>query len=334
MTVEFRILGSGEWGLAVANHLAQLGYSVEIFGRTKSKINILQQSRECKLLNTKFSENITFDYLSDISNKAFSKKIHHIIATSSSGFAELINENRNYLTEYSNFIWLTKGLDRKSNKFFDELLTESFGNSINCCLISGPSFARDLVSGKKISVSIASNNNDYSDTIEKYFSTNNFVMHKTSDLIGVQVSGVMKNIAAILSGILTSNSYNSSDILNIIEVTKREIFEIAKYVYSVRNLSFDDDIVTQTLASPSCDGDLKLSCLSDQSRNRRFGLKLSKADSFDQIISDIGTVEGYVMTPVLYQMIKDVDVGPVLKSVYEILFNNQKLEKTEIFSYL
>ena len=334
MTVKFRILGSGEWGLAIANHLAQQSYSVEIFGRTRSKIDTLEQRREYKPLNIKFNENTSFHYLNDISDKAFSKDTHNIIATSSSGFADLINENKVYLSKYSDFIWLTKGLDKKSNKFFDELLTESFGKSINCCLISGPSFAKDLVSGKKINVSIASNNNKYIDTVEKYFATNNFIMHKTSDLIGVQVSGVMKNIAAILSGILTSYNYTSTDILNIVEVTKKEIFSITKYIYSVRNLTLNDDVIRETLASPSCDGDLKLSCLSNQSRNRRFGLKITKPGSFDEVIKDIGTVEGYVMTPVLHEMVRGVNVGPVLKSVYEILYGNLKLEKTEIFNYL
>jgi len=144
----------------------------------------------------------------------------------------------------------------------------------------------------------------------------------------------MKNIAAILSGILTTNNYNSSDILKMIEITKKEIFEITRHVYSMRSLSVDNDEVTKTLSSPSCDGDLKLSCLSDLSRNRRFGLQMSKSNTFDILIKEIGTVEGYEMTPVLYGMINNVNVGPVLKTVYEILFNNQKLENTEIINYL
>ena len=127
------------------------------------------------------------------------------------------------MSQYSSFIWLTKGLDKKTNKFFDELLIETFGNSIDCCLISGASFAKDLVCGEKICVSVASNNSGYLDTIEKCFITNKFIMQKTNDLIGVQISGVMKNIAAILSGILTTNNYNSSDILKMIEITKKEI---------------------------------------------------------------------------------------------------------------
>ena len=159
-------------------------------------------------------------------------------------------------------------------------------------------------------------------------------MQKTSDLIGVQISGVMKNIAAILSGVLTTNNYNSSDILKMIDITKKEIFEITKHVYSMRSLSVDNDEIRKTLSSPSCDGDLKLSCLSDLSRNRRFGLQLSESNTFDNLIREIGTVEGYEMTPVLYEMLNDVNVGPVLKTVYEILFNNQKLEKTEIINYL
>ena len=74
--------------------------------------------------------------------------------------------------------------------------------------------------------------------------------------------------------------------------------------------------------------------MSNQSRNRRFGLKLSGSNSHRQLIEDIGTVEGYVMTPVLYDIIKGKNVGPVLKSVNQILFDNQKLEKTEVINYL
>lgn len=334
MNVKFRILGSGEWGLAIAHHLSKNHYSVEICGRTESKIDILNQKRRFKPLDIKFNENVSFDYLSNISKKSYSKNTYNIIATSSSGFTDVVMKNSNYLSDYSNFIWLTKGLDKKSHKFFDEVLIDSFGDSINCCLISGPSFAKDLVSGKKITVSIASNSTSFMNTIEKYFVTDNFIMHTTNDLIGVQVAGVMKNIAAILSGILTANNYVLSDINTMIEVAKKEIFEITKHIYSMRNLPLNDDTIRETLESPSCDGDLKLSCLNDQSRNRRFGLKFSTSHSLAQIVRDIGTVEGYVMAPVLNEMIKDVNVGPVLKSVHEILFNNQKLEKTEIASYL
>ena len=334
MTLKFRILGSGEWGLAIANHLSKNNYPVEIFGRSKDKIDFLKQHRKCKSLGIQFKDNVTFDHLNNILNKPFSIDTHNIIATSSNGFSNLIEENKNYLSQYSSFIWLTKGLDKKTNKFFDELLIDTFGNSIDCCLVSGPSFAKDLVSGEKICVSVASNSSGYIETIENCFTNNKFIIQKTSDLIGVQISGVMKNIAAILSGILTTNNYNSSDILKMIEITKKEIFEITKHVYSMRNLSVDNDEVRKTLSSPSCDGDLKLSCLSDLSRNRRFGLQMSQSNTFDILIKEIGTVEGYEMTPVLYGMINDVNVGPVLKTVYEILFNNQKLENTEIINYL
>ncbi len=334
MTTKFRILGSGEWGLAIAYHLSQHDYPVEIYGRTKNKIDDFNQKKVCKSLNIKFNQNVSFNHLANIANQPYSDNTHNLIATSSSGFADLLNQNKNYLSKYSNFIWLTKGLDKGSKKFFDELLCQHFGSTINCCLISGPSFAKDLVGGENISVSIASNSNDYMNTIEKCFISDNFIMHKTNDLIGVQVSGVMKNVAAILSGILTSNNYDSSDILKMIAITKKEIFEITKYIYATRELSLDNDEVMKTLESPSCDGDLKLSCLSDQSRNRRFGLRLSGLNSFEQIIDDIGTVEGYVMTPVLHDMVRENNIGPILKSVNGILFKKQKLDETEIINYL
>jgi len=336
MTTTFRILGSGEWGLAIAYHLSKNNYSVEIYGRTKSKIDTLNEDKKCRSLGIKFNDNVSFDYLSNILNKSLSTETYNIIATSSSGFSDLIEQNKNYLSQYSSFIWLTKGLDQKSNKLFDQLLTDTFGNTIDCCIISGPSFAKDLVNGENMCVSVASNSNEYLDTIEKCFVTNMFEIQKTNDLIGVQISGIMKNVAAILSGILTSSNYNTTDILKMIEVTKNEIFEITKYIYSTRGLRVSDTDIRKTLSSPSCDGDLRLSCLSDVSRNRRFGLQLRQSNSLQKLIDDIGTVEGYGMTHVLYEMIisSGINVGPVLKTVHEILFCEEKLEDTEIINYL
>tara|TARA_B100001287_G_scaffold276285_1_gene286564 strand:- start:2573 stop:3580 length:1008 start_codon:yes stop_codon:yes gene_type:complete len=335
MARKFRILGSGEWGLAIAYHLSKNGCSVEIYGRTKSKVDTLKQSKKCESLGIKFNDNVSFDYLSNILNKSFSTDTYNIIATSSSGFSDLIEQNKKYLSKYSSFIWLTKGLDQKSNKFFDQLLTDTFGGSIDCCLISGPSFAKDLVSGEKICVSVASNSNKYLDTVEKCFGTNMFEMQKTNDLIGVQISGIMKNIAAILSGILTSDNYSNSDILRMIEVTKKEIFEITKHIYFIRGLPVDDTVIRKTLTSPSCDGDLRLSCLSDVSRNRRFGLQLKQSDSH-QLIDDLGTVEGYLMAPALFDMIISSGgiVGPVLESTHKIVFCDAKLEDTQIINHL
>ena len=162
-----------------------------------------------------------------------------------------------------------------------------------------------------------------------------FEMQKTNDLIGVQISGIMKNVAAILSGILTSNNYSTSDILKMIEVTKNEILEITKHIYSIRGLRVDDTEIRKTLSSPSCDGDLRLSCLNDVSRNRRFGMQLKQSNSLQKLIDEIGTVEGYGMTHVLFEMLIGSDkVGPVLKTVHEILFCEEKLEDTEIINFL
>ena len=65
MTTTFRILGSGEWGLAIAYHLSENNHSVEIYGRTKSKIDTLNQNKKCKSLGVKFNDNVSFDYLSN-----------------------------------------------------------------------------------------------------------------------------------------------------------------------------------------------------------------------------------------------------------------------------
>ena len=332
MPIKFRILGSGEWGLAIGNHLSWNNYDVEIFGRTKSKIDNLIKSRKYSALNLKFLNNVTFKYLDDINYDG--DEVYNIIATSSSGFADCINYHRDYLMLYENICWLTKGIDSHSCRLFDEVVYDTLGDQLNVGILSGPSFARDLVLRKNMSVSLATSNNSFGDELSACLNSSFFHIEHTSDLIGVQVSGIMKNIAAILSGMLSASNFPKSDLSTLIDITKDEILQITTIIYEQRKIKINGSILVKTLASPSCDGDLKLSCLEDHSRNRTFGLNWVTEKNVDTLSKRIGTIEGYNSVIALSNLIKPADVGPVLKSVYDILFNDTRLEDTEIIKNL
>ena len=335
MTVCFNILGSGEWGLSIANLLASNGHKVEVFGRDEEKIDSLQSTRESQSLDVKFSENIVFSPLRKITNDSVETVgTFNIIATNSKGFASVIRDKKIFLKQFKHITWLTKGMDSESTLLFDELIKKTLGTSITSCMISGPSFARDLIQKKDIEVSIASLDLEFLKDMKQHFSTSYFKLISTQDIIGVQISSVMKNIAAILSGALTAHGCSKRELIRMIEMSKVEINNISKIIYDSRGLNVNSIDLTATLASPACHGDLFLSCLENQSRNRTFGMQLQNTEGIPELISKIGTVEGYISTSTLHNYLHRSHIGPVLESTYGLLFGGIGIDKTPILNYL
>ena len=183
----FRIFGAGEWGLAVANHLSLQSNLVEIYLRDNLKVDLYSSSNVHKNLGIEFNNNITFFNINEIKSISNSADTINIIATSSSGFLSVIKDNINYFKKSQSLTWLTKGLDHSSGSLFHEVLDEILPNKIAKCVISGPSFAKDLVNKKDIKVSIASTDDSLAEVFINAMNTDYLYLIPTHDLIGVEV---------------------------------------------------------------------------------------------------------------------------------------------------
>ena len=122
MIKTFRIFGAGEWGLAVANHLSLLDNKVEVFLRDDNKLNKYNESLFYKDLNLSFNKNIIFRKLTDLDHLSDSENNFNIIASSSSGFTDIINSYNTYFKSCESIIWLTKGLDHSKGSLFHEII--------------------------------------------------------------------------------------------------------------------------------------------------------------------------------------------------------------------
>ena len=143
MADKYRILGAGEWGIAIGNHLARLGNKVEIFGREGEIFDKLKETRSFDKLNLSLHHNIIrIENLSTL--KDFENDCINILSTSSSGFSNLVKNNQSYLKLFTSIVF-TKGIDNQSGELFDKIITKQIGSDKSMCLVSGPSFAIDLV---------------------------------------------------------------------------------------------------------------------------------------------------------------------------------------------
>ena len=321
MSSDVRIFGAGDWGLAIGLHLAER-HDVDVFIRNNKKylsfckkFNINDQSS----ISVHESDNGNWSDLPKLQGKSFAD----IIACSSTGFFELLNTNVNYFSKCESISWLTKGIDNHTGKLFHEVVSHVLGNNIDMCILSGPSFARDLIDNKKIEISIASNKNHLIEKISKLISTDNFSLVPTSDIIGVQIAGIIKNIAATLTGILSALDYEERHSMLIIEKAKEEILKISSGIQAKPGLyNVDKSEMLKTLESPACHGDLILTCLNDVSRNRQFGYRIGKGESINSVLKDIGTVESFSATKTLYDNKEKFNFGEITDSIYKILYKD------------
>ena len=131
----FRIFGAGEWGLAVANHLSIQNNLVEIYLRDIDKVDSYKANKIHKNLDIKFGKNISFFNLNKVSEISNDINIINIIATSSSGFLDIITDNIDYFKKTQSLTWLTKGLDHTSGSFFHQILDDLLPDKIDKCII-------------------------------------------------------------------------------------------------------------------------------------------------------------------------------------------------------
>ena len=333
MDDRIRIFGAGQWGLAIAYHLSNQKKKVQIFDIEKDRIDDLSKLRHCKELDIKFNNYIEFNYLErEVLRQNFAQEndnIYNVIAVSSAGFSSVLNKFSDYFSAYKSLIWLTKGIDNSSALLFHEIVNKALSikeaNKVfDTCMVSGPSFAIDLVKNKKITINSASNNILFAEKVSSLLSTENFKVEPVKDIIGVQVASILKNIAATIAGVLVALNYDEDSIMFIIEKAKAEVLQISSTIQlKSKDYSVSKEDMTETLDSPACHGDMILTCLNDKSRNRQFGRRIGEGEAVDLALEDLGTVESYVCTKTLYMNREKFHCGDIVNSAYKILYKNK-----------
>lgn len=270
------VLGAGSWGTAVAIHLANAHHQVFLWGRNTHEVE--------KMAKTGFNER----YLPGIPlpptlkpepdlQKCLQEAQYLIIAVPSSAFMDLLSQIK---TKPAGLIWLTKGLCPETNEFFHQLVARQWGEAYPVAVISGPSFAREVALGLPTAITLAGNNLAFQKAVQALLHYQNLRVYLSSDLIGVQLCGAIKNVLAIACGI--------SDGLGFGANAKAAL--ITRGLAEMSRLGMALGARQQTFMGLSGIGDLVLTCTDDQSRNRRFGLLIGKGLSLSEAEKSIGQV--------------------------------------------
>jgi len=250
------ILGSGVWGTALAVVMNNKFGHCSLFTKNPSTFNSINNSHTNKgfVLDGTIKAEIDLEKLNQYQNI--------IIASPSYSIHQVIKDLQSVnLKPKVNLIISTKGLDTIKEQFLSETFKQNLKNQI--MILSGPSFADEVIAGNLTAVNLAAEDGTLAKKVADMLSSDKFIVVPSTDLIGLQLSGIMKNILAILSGILTGLGYGENTKSAILAKGISEIKLFAKALGSNQNFS-ELGII----------GDTLLTALSKKSRNMSFGLNL------------------------------------------------------------
>jgi glycerol-3-phosphate dehydrogenase (NAD(P)+) len=211
-----------------------------------------------------------------------------------------------------------KGLERGSDKFLSDVIQEAAPEFIPFVL-SGPSFASDVVAGLPTAVTLAGEDADLTAALSQALSASTFRIYASGDMKGAQIGGAVKNVLAIAAGICAGKKLGAS----------AQAALIARSFAELRRLASAIGAQEETLFGLSGLGDLILTCSSMQSRNFSVGYELGSGRNLVEILAERTAVsEGVHSAAAVCHLAQRYNVEmPVCEAVAEVISGNQEIDE-------
>lgn len=302
--MKISILGSGAYGMAMASVLHYNKHSIKMWTNSDEEANYLNANRK--------SPKVNYDIPSDIIISTNMKDVVSdsdviIFATPS----EFVGSVSSELSKFYNnqYIAITsKGIDNKSLLCLSDVIKMNINTDL-IAVISGCTFASDMVKNSILGLNVASDNLDTLNIISSILENDCLNVYKTSDVIGTEICGAVKNIMAIGSGIISGMGYPGSSSAMFMTLATKEIADLIKCLGGDVN----------TIFSFAGIGDLILTCSSKESRNYTLGNMLGKNIDTKDYINNT-TIEGLYTLKVVMDIAKKNNINmPIIMMINSVI---------------
>jgi glycerol-3-phosphate dehydrogenase (NAD(P)+) len=273
------ILGAGSFGTALAVHLVRAGHSVRLWARDPA---IAEAITERRFNPTYLPELILRESVCATSDLALAVNGAQLVisALPSHGTRDVMTRAVPFMAPGVPIVSATKGLEEGSLLRMTELIGEIAGPSFPVAVVSGPSFAVEVGRGMPTAVVVAAENEGMVSFVQEELRTKYLRLYGTSDVVGVEIGGALKNVIAIAAGVVEGMGIGHNALAGLITRGLAEISRLACALGARRD----------TLAGLAGLGDLVLTCTGSLSRNRHVGIELARGRSLDEIVSSMKMV--------------------------------------------
>lgn len=315
------VLGAGNFGTCLAQHLASMGNKVTLWARSKETCQYINgKHRHDKYLQSiSLSPNI--HAISEITTELVKEFKTILLAIPTQSIRQCLLDNQISITSEQLLICAAKGIEIGSQKLPSDIIEELLGQKIaqNMVSLSGPSFAIEVAQAQPTGVSVASRCPERAKKAQEIFHSPVFRAYTSSDPIGLEVAGALKNIIAIAAGACVGLGFQANSKATLIT---RGLAEMTRFGVAVGA----NPLTFKGLGGV---GDLFLTCSSEKSRNFQVGYQLAQGKSLKDILQDLGsTAEGVSTTKSAKNLGEKLGVSmPITQAVYEVLYNDTPIQK-------
>ena len=268
------VLGAGAWGTAIASALGKR-MPLVLWARDPAQADAIRRTRR----NDRYLPGVELAAQIDVEKdleRAVRDADFLLAATPVAGLRDLLAR----LPAASALVWLCKGFEEGSGALPHQIVEAALGREARAGALSGPSFADEVARGLPCALTLASRDTDFARQAAERLHGGRLRVYYSSDLVGVEIGGAVKNVMAIAAGI--------SDGLGLglnarAALVTRGLAEIARLGAAMGGQA-------ETFMGLAGAGDLILTTTGDLSRNRRVGLELAKGKSLDEILRNLGHV--------------------------------------------
>jgi glycerol-3-phosphate dehydrogenase (NAD(P)+) len=311
------IIGAGGWGIALAKLLSDKGEQVTLWCHGAESYRELLENRESRTYLAGILLPSSIKFTRSIGTAVTDKSLI-ICAVPSHTVRGVMASASSYVSSQATVLCGTKGLEEESLKTMGEVLAEIFGDPQRQrhAFLSGPTFAIEVARGLPAAVTVAARHEDIARDIQEIMSTQNFRVYTSTDIVGVQMGGVIKNIIAIAAGI--------SDGLNLGHNARAAL--ITRGLAEMTRLAIRMGADPMTLAGLPGLGDLVLTCAGDLSRNRKVGIQIAQGKSVQEITQGTRMVaEGMRNTRSVYMLARSLGAEmPIVEQMYKVIHEGKK----------
>ncbi|MCX7877995.1 MAG: NAD(P)H-dependent glycerol-3-phosphate dehydrogenase [Ignavibacteria bacterium] len=314
--MKISVLGAGGWGTALSIVLNRNRHNVTLWEFNPEYAHTLKEYREnfYYLRGIRISEKIKIS--NDIEEAAENAELI-VISTPVQFIRKVIEPLAEKDLRSKIILSVSKGIENKTLLTVSGIISDVLHKitTRNIAVLSGPSHAEEVAKNIPTAVSAAAYDIKVAKTIQSVFSNRHFRVYRSSDVLGVELGGALKNVIAIAAGIADGAGFGDN--------TKAAI--MTRGIREITRLGVKMGAEEKTFMGLSGIGDLIVTCMSRLSRNRYVGEEIGKGRKLKQILSEMKMVaEGVATAKSVHQLSKDLKVEvPIIEQVYKMLFENK-----------
>jgi glycerol-3-phosphate dehydrogenase (NAD(P)+) len=312
------VLGSGAWGTAIALALSRRGgHEVTLWAHSAEEARVINTARENTLFLPGFPLPADLAVTADMAPIGEAQIVVSVIP---SEFLRSTLKRINGQFHNGQFIVsATKGVEKGTHCRMTQVISqvlEPLGILVSIGAFSGPSFALEVAQGQPTAVTVAFSDLQVAQFIQQEFGSETLRIYTSSDVIGVELGGALKNVIAIAAGVAVGMGLGHNSTAALIT---RGIAEITRLAVACGGRR-------ETLAGLSGVGDLVLTCTGSLSRNRTVGHALGQGRKLPEILESLGgkVAEGVLTTRAALDLARENGIEMPITEQMELILEEGK----------